>query len=740
MDLACVGEDPAGLYLAIAVKSRRPNYIVRIIPSRSPSDEDRPQIICNRLKPELDLSDRGLQSEILLCADSVTETSLRRGRDQVLISDQNHRIVSNRALTERLKQLALLAGCRFEPACSLESAPNAGTIIAADGPSGSICVAHADEFGISADTSNVVHAAFIAETKTRRLSEAFERVDGEIFHAFFYPEGDSRTVAIVETTVKALHEAGLDPKDPSAAAEYLSDLFRPDLNNSPLLSRSENWRPFTTYKSKRWRVRDILLVGSAAYTTHFSVNLAMRSQLEDADALAVALTASDPEQAIAKALSARQPKADSLLRAAKEGLTWCEHIDRYIDMPFSQFAFSCLTRSMRSNHTLWKGWAPQIVHDVEELIAGPSASPDKAPPPPMMTPFQLRSLRLPNRIAVSPMCMYSADDGTVNDFHLVHLGSRAIGGAGLVITEMTDVSPEGRISLHCAGMYAPQHVAAWRRIVDFIHGRSEAKVAIQLGHAGRKGSLTRSWEGHRTLPPEIGWTVLAPSAIPFGDDRPAPCEMTRADMVRVKDAFVQATEMSHEAGFDMIELHMAHGYLLSSFISPLSNRRGDQYGGELNNRLRYPLEILGAVRRTWPEEKPLCVRISAFDWIEGGTTVEDAIIISRALSETGCDIVSVSTGGITQERRPMIGRLYQATFSDQIRNELRIPTMAVGGIASYGDANTLVAAGRADICALARGYLYDPYFVRHAARRQGYSDLKWPNEYRGADQLPILDC
>jgi anthraniloyl-CoA monooxygenase len=379
--------------------------------------------------------------------------------------------------------------------------------------------------------------------------------------------------------------------------------------------------------------------------------------------------------------------------------------------------------------------APDLVRAVDAQIAGPSPGSNR-PPPPMFAPYRLREVEFANRIVVSPMCMYSAKDGTVNDFHLVHLGSRAIGGAGLVITEMTDVLREGRISLHCAGMYAPEHVPAWRRVVDFVHAHTNSKVAVQLAHAGRKGALTRSWEGHKPLD-EANWEIIAPSPIPFAEGRQVPREMTRADMDKVRDAFIRAAEMAEAAGFDMIELHFAHGYLLSSFISPLSNQRSDVYGGSLENRMRFPLEVFRAVRAAWPAQKPISTRISAVDTADGGNTIEDGIEIGRMLHEAGNDILAVSAGGVSNVQRPAEGRAYQVTFSDQIRNELNIPTMAVGGIVSHGDINTIIAAGRADMCALARGYLEDAYFARHAARAQNYTGLKWPSQYRRASEIQL---
>jgi anthraniloyl-CoA monooxygenase len=390
---------------------------------------------------------------------------------------------------------------------------------------------------------------------------------------------------------------------------------------------------------------------------------------------------------------------------------------------------------MRITYARIEKAAPELVRSVDALIS-PQVDGSNRPPPPMFAPIKLRGLTIPNRVVVSPMCMYSAKDGTVNDFHLVHLGSRAVGGAGLVITEMTDVLPEGRISLHCAGMYAPEHVTAWRRVVDFVHEHSSSRIAVQLAHAGRKGSLTRSWEGHKNLG-EANWEIVAPSAIAFAEGRQTPRAMNRVDMDKVRDAFVRATEMSDAAGFDMIELHFAHGYLISSFISPLSNRRDDEYGGSLENRMRFPLEVFKAVRAAWPAAKPISTRISAVDWVDGGTTIEDAIEIARMLHAAGNDILAVSTGGVSSAQRAADGRVYQAIFSDQIRNELDIPTMSVGGIVSHGDINTIIAAGRADMCALARGSLEDAYFARHAARAQNYGGLKWPSQYRRAGEIQL---
>ena len=359
---------------------------------------------------------------------------------------------------------------------------------------------------------------------------------------------------------------------------------------------------------------------------------------------------------------------------------------------------------------------------------------DAAPDvPPMFTPFTLRELTIPNRIVVSPMCMYSADDldGTPTDFHVVHLGSRAVGGAGLVFTEMTQISPEGRISPGDAGIWDDRHIEPWKRVVDFVHGRSDARIGMQLGHAGRKGCKPRTWERDRTLTDDEKWEMVAPSAIPFGPGDDTPRAMNQADIAKVIDDFVSAAERAQAAGFDIIELHCAHGYLLSTFLSPLSNHRTDAYGGSIGNRMRLPLEVFRAVRAVWPEEKPISARISAVDWVEGGNEIEDAVEIARLFREAGLDILDVSSGNVTHVRRPVTPGLFQTPFSERIRRETGIPTMTVGNIATPEQCNDIIAQGRADLCCIAKGHLYDPYFVRHAARRLGY-DLRWPKQYPAA--------
>jgi anthraniloyl-CoA monooxygenase len=431
----------------------------------------------------------------------------------------------------------------------------------------------------------------------------------------------------------------------------------------------------------------------------------------------------------------RRPEVEALQRAAQVSLEWFEETERYhgrLEPP--QFAVSLLTRSLRVTHDSLRLRDPAFVSKVDRWLASEAerqsrvAVPAAPAPPPMFTPFRLRGLVLPNRVVVSSMCQYSADDGTPDEWHLVHLGSRAVGGAGLVMTEMTDVSREGRISPGCAGMYTREHVTAWKRIVDFVHGHSPAKIGLQLAHAGRKGSTRRLWEGIDEPLDSGNWALVSASPIPYFPHSQVPKAMERTDMDTVRMDFVRATRMAEEAGFDLLELHFAHGYLLASFLSPLTNRRADEYGGSLANRARFPLEIFDAARAAWPEAKPMSVRISATDWAEGGTTPDDAVEVARLLKAHGCDIVDVSAGQTVPEQKPVYGRLFQTPFADRIRHEAGIPTMTVGNIASYADVNSIIAAGRADLCVLARAHLYDPYWTRHAAYEQGY-DLPWPDQY-----------
>jgi anthraniloyl-CoA monooxygenase len=449
--------------------------------------------------------------------------------------------------------------------------------------------------------------------------------------------------------------------------------------------------------------------------------------MEDAVALAWAFRSfgDDVGRATAAYEAERRPIVESTQRAAQASLEWFEGIGRYVGQGRLQFAFNLLTRSRRVTYDNLRMRDPEFVGEVH---------PD--PRPPMFTPFRLRGLGLANRVVVSPMDMYSAEDGTPGDFHFVHLGGRALGGAALVMTEMICVSDVGRITPGCAGMWCDEHVAAWKRIVDFAHEHGGCAFGAQIGHSGRKGSTKLMWEGMDEPLDDGNWPVIAPSALRYGRSNQVPRAVTRDDMDLIVAEFERATRGAIAAGFDLLELHCAHGYLLSSFLSPLSNARDDDYGGSLARRARFPLEVFDACRALWPDDKPMSVRISATDWVPGGFDANEAVVFARMLREHGCDIVDVSSGQVSPLERPAFGRSYQTPFADRIRNEVGIPTIAVGAISSYDDVNTIVVAGRADMCALARPHLYDPDWTLHAAADQDYDGVRWPVQYRAGSRRP----
>ncbi|MEX0691306.1 MAG: bifunctional salicylyl-CoA 5-hydroxylase/oxidoreductase [Gemmatimonadales bacterium] len=545
-------------------------------------------------------------------------------------------------------------------------------------------------------------------------------------HAYQYAPGHS--TFILEATEATWQAAGLAIDDEDATIAFAEGLFADLLGGHRLLKNRSLWRQFPTVRCARWHHENVVLMGDAVHTAHFSVGSGTKLAMEDAIALAAVLGRGG---SLAEYEAERRPTVESLQRAAQASLEWFEGVERYYDrLDPIQFAFTLLTRSLRISHENLRVRDPEFVDRVNAFIASarPRTNASTSVPPPMFTPFRLRDLELPNRVVVSAMCQYSATDGLINDWHLVHLGSRAMGGAGLVMTEMTDVSADGRISTGCAGIYTRGHVDAWTRVAHFVHQYSDAKIGMQLGHAGRKGATEVLWEGGERAPIPDPWPLVAPSPVPYTPRNPEPREMTRADMDQVRDDFVQATRWADEAGFDLIEIHFAHGYLLGTFISPLTNRRTDAYGGDLAGRMRYPLEVFDACRAVWPAGKPMTVRISAEDWYPGGTTPDDAVAIAALLKAHGCDAVDVSSGQTVADQRPRYGRQYQTPFADRIRHEVGIPTMAVGAISSWEDVNTIIAAGRADLCLLARAHLWDPYWTRHAAQAQGWP-MAWPPQY-----------
>jgi anthraniloyl-CoA monooxygenase len=521
------------------------------------------------------------------------------------------------------------------------------------------------------------------------------------------------------------------------------ELFADVLGDHELLVNNSRWITFTTVRNERWRAGNVVLLGDAAHTAHFSIGSGTKLAMEDALALAACLREQpDVDHALAAYEQERRPVVASTQRAAQASLEWFENLGQYTGQEPLQFAFNIMTRSRRITRDNLRVRDPEFADRVDQWFAADQkgrGNGDGEVRPPMFYPFRLRGLELANRIVVSAMDMYSATDGTPGDFHLVHLGGKALGGAGLVMTEMVCVSDTGRITPGCTGLYSDEHTRQWGRIIDFVHGQSDAKIGIQLGHSGRKGSTKLMWEGMDQPLPKGNWPLVAPSPVPYlSGVSQVPRELTTADLAEIREQFAAATRRAVQAGFDILELHCAHGYLLSSFISPLTNVRADGYGGSLPARLKFPLEVFAEMRDIWPADRPMSVRISATDWCDGGITGDDAVEIARAFAAAGADLIDVSTGQVHVDERPAFGRSYQTPFSDQIRNQAGIATMAVGAISSFDDVNSILLAGRADLCALGRAHLYDPNWTLHAAADQGYAGpaARWPLPWQAGSRPP----
>ncbi len=614
---------------------------------------------------------------------------------------------------------------------------DADLIVIADGANSLIRRAHAADFGTTIVPRRNRYIWLGTHRRFDAFTFAFEPSPHGWFQIHAYRFDDDWSTVIVECTEETWKAAGLETAGAQESVAFCERMFARYLDGHALINNATHlanpWMRFPQVSNDHWFAGNRVLLGDAAHTAHFSIGSGTKLALEDAIGLANALADSeDIPSALAIYEPERRIEVLRLQNAARNSMDWFENVARYGSLEPDQFAYSLVTRSQRIGHENLRLRDQHYVGEIESWIAGRSGAAPETPP--MFTPFRLRDLELPNRIVVSPMAMYSADDGTPGDLHLVHLGARAQGGAALVFTEMTCVSADGRISPGCAGMYKDEHVTAWTRIVRFVHDGTRAKIGLQLGHAGPKGSTQLGWEEPDEPLADGNWPLIAPSPLPYGRQNQLPREMTLRDMESVKAQFVAAAQMGAACGFDLLELHCAHGYLLSSFITPLSNQRTDEYGGSLTNRLRYPLEVFAAIRQVWPSERPMSVRISATDWVDGGITPEDAVEIARQFHAAGADLIDVSAGQTSRLAQPVYGRMFQTPFSDRIRNEIGIATMAVGNIFEADHVNGIIAAGRADLCALARPHLADPYWSLHAAAQLGY-DVPWPNQYlTGRDQ------
>ena len=595
---------------------------------------------------------------------------------------------------------------------------------------------------------------------TKKMFDAFNFIFVQTEHGWFqahaYRFEDGTSTFIVETPEETWKAAGIDQMSQEEGIAYCEKLFAPYLDGHALISNASHlrgsaiWIQFPRVICERWvhwndidgkRV-PVVLMGDAAHTAHFSIGSGTKLALEDAIELARTLKNVDAplEAALEHYEAVRSVEVLKIQNAARNSTEWFENVARYAGLEPEQFAYSLLTRSQRISHENLRVRDPQWLESYERWLAqraGVQAADNARPCPPLLTPYTVRGITLKNRVVVSPTLLYSSQDGVPGAFHLVHLGSRAMGGAGLLLTEMTAVAPDARMTPGCPGLWNDEQVAAWKRVTDFVHGHSDARIGVQLGHAGRRGSTQVGWDAPDQPLPEGNWPLISASALAYlpGHSQ-TPREATLDDLARIRDEFVAATHRAAAAGFDWLELQAGHGFLLSSFISPLTNQRTDTYGGTLENRLRFPLEVLAAVREAWPKHLPISVRISCTDWAPGGTTVDEAVEIAKQLHQGGADFADVSSGEVTPDQKPVYGRLYQTPFADRIRNEANVPTIAVGAITDADQVNGIVASGRADLCALSRPHLAAAAWVLRESAKLGWHDVAWPRAYQfGKEQL-----
>lgn len=754
MRAAVIGGGPAGLYFAALMKQLDPTHEITVWERNAPDDTFGFGVVFS------DETLGGIENADPVIAQRMGEQFARWTDIDVVFGGETHTIggqgfaaMGRKELLQLLQQRCLELGVtilfRTPAPDAAELMEEYDLVLGADGINSFVRGQFASRFGPDLDR----RASKYMWLGTDRVFEAFTfavlNTPHGVMQLHGYPYSEERSTFLIEMHEDVWRAAGLDATEhevfpPGVSDERsvakLRELFAEVLDGHEVLTNNSKWLNFTTVRNEHWHHENLVILGDAAHTAHFSIGSGTKLAMEDALALAACVHEhASLEAALDAYETERRPVVASTQRAAQASLEWFERIGQYADQEPLQFAFNLLTRSRRI--TL-ENLAVRDPEFATEIVRGaPLPSRDDAEPA-MFRPHRIGRLELKNRIVVSPMDMYSSVEGVPGDFHLVHLGSKAMGGAGLVMTEMVCVSPEGRITPGCAGLYSDEQSRAWRRIVGYVHGNSSAMIGVQIGHSGRKGSTRRMWDGIDQPLEQGNWNVVAPSALPYGDENQVPQELDRETMTAIREEFVAATRRAAAAGFDLAELHAAHGYLISSFLSPVSNQRADEYGGPLENRLRYPLEVFDAMRAVWPEELPLTVRLSAEDWIDGGNTVDDAVEIARAFIAHGAAAIDVSSGQIATHERPRFGRSYQTPFADAIRNRVAaaagVSVIAVGAISSYDDVNSILLAGRADLVALGRTHLWDPQWALHAAADQGYrgAGAEWVPQFRAGSRKP----
>ena len=755
MNIVCIGGGPSGLYFALLMKQQNPAHEVTVVERNRAYDTFGWGVVfSDQTLGNLQAADPVSAAQILDAFNHWDDIEVNIRGTKVRSGGHGFCGIGRKRLLNILQQRCEDVGVKLVFEADVQSEadfPDADLVIASDGLNSRIRAKHAGTFRPDIDTRLCRFVWLGTHKLFEAFTFAFEETEWGWFQAHAYRFDDNTSTFIVETPQRVWRAAGLDTMSKEDAIAFCEKLFAKYLDGHALMSNashlrgSAQWIQFPRIVCKRWVHREagkapIVLMGDAAHTAHFSIGSGTKLALEDAIEFArsIGQHPGDLPAALQHYEDLRSIEVLRIQNAARNSTEWFEHVDRYVNLPPEQFAYSLLTRSQRISHENLRVRDKAYVESFEDwnaLRAGVQRGIGRAAIPPMFTPFTVRGVTLKNRVVVSPMAQYSCVDGLPADYHLVHLGARAMGGAGLVVAEMTCTSPDARITPGCPGLWNDAQRDGWKRIVDFVHANSDAKIAIQLGHAGAKGSTRVAWEGIDQPLDDGNWPLVSASPQQYLDGVSAwSTAMTRAEMDQVRDDFVRATRYATEAGFDWLELHCAHGYLLSSFISPLTNQRSDDYGGSLANRLRYPLDVFSAVRAAWPAERPISVRISANDWVDGGITPDDAIEIARAFKAAGADLIDCSSGQVSKKEQPVFGRMFQTPFADRVRNEAGIPTIAVGAISEADHVNSIIASGRADLCAVARPHLANPAWTLLESAKIGYTDVPWPQQYRAAKQ------
>ncbi|TDV11383.1 bifunctional salicylyl-CoA 5-hydroxylase/oxidoreductase [Paraburkholderia caballeronis] len=754
MRIVCIGGGPAGLYFGLLMKRRHPDHEVTVIERNRPYDTFGWGVVfSDQTLGNLRAADPKSAAQILDAFNHWDDIEIHfRGRT-VRSSGHGFCGIGRKRLLNILQARCEELGVKlvFESQASDDDVRDADLIIASDGLNSAIRQKYAATYQPDIDQRDCRFVWLGTHRLFDAFTFAFEETEWGWFQAHAYRFDEHTSTFIVETPEHVWRAAGLDTMSKEESIAFCERLFAKYLDGHALMSNaghlrgSSQWIRFPRVVNREWvhwkprtdgGSTPVVLMGDAAHTAHFSIGSGTKLALEDAIELANSLDAhpDDLRAALEHYTSVRSIDVLRIQNAARNSTEWFEHVDRYASFEPEQFAYSLLTRSQRISHENLRERDAAYLSGYEAWLAAKAGASENARPvPPMFTPFTLRGVTLKNRVVVSPMAQYSALDGVPGDYHLMHLGARAMGGAALVMTEMTCVSPHARITPACPGLYTREQQDAWRRIVDFVHAQSDAKIGLQIGHSGAKGSTRVAWEGIDQPLDDGNWPLVSASPQQYlrGVSQWSH-EATEAELREIEAQFVRSTQMAAEAGFDWLELHCAHGYLLSSFLSPLTNQRTDQYGGSFENRLRYPLQVFAAIRAAWPQDRPISVRISAHDWVEGGNTPDDAVGIARAFKAAGADLIDVSSGQVSKDEKPVYGRMFQTPFADRIRNEVHIPTIAVGAISEADHVNSIIAAGRADLCAIARPHLANPSWTLNEAARIGYLDVAWPPQYRSA--------